>query len=253
MEAEPIRPAHRRLWEVDTVRGIAVVLMIIYHFVYDLAFLGVYDGNMEAGPWQLVARSIGTTFILVMGVSLTLRYHRLAPELDEGQLFRHYLRRALTLLAWGIVITVVTYFVVGRRYVVFGILHLLGLSTILAFPFLRHKWASLAGTLVVLAMGVYLGSLRVLHPSLIWLGVPQFRRGMVDWYPIFPWFGFALLGLFVGLSLYPGGVRRFALPDLSRAALIRGLCFLGQHSLLIYLIHQPILMGLLILLGIGSL
>jgi len=252
METEQTRPAYPRLWEVDTIRGIATILMIGYHLIFDLAFFGAYAGNMYSTPWQLVARSIGTTFILVLGVSLTLRYHRLRPELNQRQLFRKYLQRGATLFGLGMVVTVVTYFVLGRGFVVFGILHLLGLSVILAFPFLRSRWASLAGGVVAIGLGVYLGSVKVLYPWLLWLGVPQFGRFMVDYYPIFPWFGFALLGMFVGFTLYPRGIRRFALPDLSHTTSIRALTYLGKHSLLIYLIHQPILLGLLILVGIGS-
>jgi uncharacterized membrane protein len=252
METEQSKFAYRRLWEVDTVRGIAVVLMICYHFIFDLAFFGAYDGNMYSASWQLVARSIGTTFILVLGVSLTLRHNRLTPQLDQKQLLRKYLLRGVTLFGWGMVVTVVTYFVLGRGFVVFGILHLLGLSVILAFPFLRSRWVSLAAGIAAIGLGLYLGSVKVLSPWLLWLGVPQLRRYMVDYYPIFPWFGFALLGAFVGFTLYPGGLRRFALPDLSHTAPIRALTYLGRHSLLIYLIHQPILLGILILVGIGS-
>ncbi len=249
---EPKEPTHRRLWEVDTIRGIAVVLMICYHFIFDLAFFGAYAGNMYATSWQLVARSIGTTFILVMGISLTLRYHRLVPELDQKQLFLKYLQRGATLFGWGMVITVVTYFVLGHGFVVFGILHLLGLSVILAFPFLRSRWVSLVVGSMAVALGFYLGGLRVVTPWLLWLGVPQFGRHMVDYYPLLPWLGFALLGVFVGLSLYPLGGRRFTLPDLSHTPPVRALSYLGRHSLPIYLIHQPILLGLLILVGVGS-
>jgi uncharacterized membrane protein len=249
---EPTKPVSNRLWEVDTVRGIAVVLMICYHFIFDLAFFGAYASNMYAYSWQLFARSIGTTFILVMGISLTLRYHQLVPELGQKQLFLTYLQRGAILIGWGVVITVVTYFVLGNGFVIFGILHLLGISMILAFPFLRSRWASLVAGIATLVLGFYLNSLRVLSPWLLWLGVPQLRRHMVDYYPILPWFGFALLGVFVGFTLYPRGVRRFALPNLSHLAPVRALSFLGRHSLLIYLIHQPILLGLLILVGVGS-
>jgi uncharacterized membrane protein len=253
MVTEETRPISPRWWELDAIRGVAVILMIVYHLVFDLAFFGVSQMNIYSTPWLLFGRSIGTTFILVMGISLTLRYHRLTAELEGQDLFRKYLQRGAKLLGWGMVITVVTYFFVGSRFVVFGILHLLGLSVILAFPFVRSRWASLAGGVAVLALGVYLGSVHVSHPWLLWLGLPQLRRSMVDYYPLLPWFGFALLGIFLGLTLYPRGVRHAPLPDLSRSAPIRGLVYLGQHSLTIYLVHQPILLGLMILLGIISL
>lgn len=252
LEREQPRRASDRLWEIDTVRGIAVVLMIFYHFVFDLAYFHVYSGEMYRGPWQIFARSIGTTFIVVMGISLTLRYHQLTPKLERGQLFRTYLVRGATLIGWGMVVTIVTYVLLGRGFVLFGILHLLGLSTILAFPFLRSRWASLVGGLLVVGAGFYVNRLVSAEPWLIWLGVQELGRFMVDWYPILPWFGFALLGVFLGFSLWPGGRRRFGLPDLSQVAPVRGLTFLGRHSLLIYLIHQPILLGILIVTGIGS-
>ncbi|HSJ54946.1 MAG TPA: heparan-alpha-glucosaminide N-acetyltransferase domain-containing protein, partial [Anaerolineae bacterium] len=74
---EQDRPAVPRLWEMDAIRGVAVLLMIGYHFMFDLSFFGVDVGDMDSTPWKLVARGIGTTFILLLGIALTLRYHRL--------------------------------------------------------------------------------------------------------------------------------------------------------------------------------
>jgi uncharacterized membrane protein len=249
---EEIKPAHQRLWEVDTVRGIAIVLMVFYHFMWDLSYFGAYSGSMLARPWQTFARSIGSTFIFVLGVSLTLRYNRLEPELGQKQLFWKYLVRGAKLIGWGLVITGVTYLVVGRGFVVFGILHLLGLSTILAYPFLRSRWASLVGGLILIGLVYYVKQFVLLSPWLLWLGVKELGRYMVDYYPVIPWFGVALLGVFVGLTLYAGGIRQFSLPELSRTAPVRGLSFLGRHSLVIYLVHQPIMLAVLVLVGIGS-
>ena len=151
------------------------------------------------------------------------------------------------------VVTVVTYFIIGYGFVVFGILHLLGLATILAYPFLRSRRASLVAGIIVIGVGIYIARILLPSPWLLWLGVRQLGRYMVDYYPIFPWFGIALLGVFAGLTLYPGGTRSFALPDLSQKTPIRGLTFLGRHSLLIYLIHQPILLAILFVVGIASL
>ena len=75
---------------------------------------------------------------------------------------------------------------------------------------------------------------------------------MVDYYPVLPWFGLALVGIYVGHTLYANSVACFTLPDKSQTPLIRELSFLGRHSLLIYIVHQPLLIGLLILLGVGA-
>ena len=245
-------PARRRFWEIDTARGIAVVLMIFFHLMWDLSFFGAYSGSMLAPPWRIFARSIGSTFIFLMGLSLTLAYHRLRLKLDGRQLFRKFLLRGVIIFGWGMVITAVTYFVLGRGFVVFGILHLLGLSTILAYPFLRWRWASLAAGIACIVLGAYANDVMSTSPWLLWLGVRQLGRYMVDFYPLLPWFGVALLGVFCGLSLYPAGIPRFDLPDLSPKPPIRALTFLGRHSLVIYLVHQPIILGTLVLMGVGS-
>ena len=253
VELTQSKSAARRLWEVDAVRGIAIILMISYHFIFDLSYFGAYSGYMLSTPWQLFARSIGTTFIFVLGVSLSLRYNHLEPRLDQKQLFLKFLLRGAAIFGWGMVVTVVTYFLLRHGFVIFGILHLLGLATILAFPFLRSRWASLVAGILVIGVGVYIARVLLTSPWLLWLGVRQLGRYMVDYYPLFPWFGIALLGVFAGLTLYSGGTRRFNLPDLSQKAPVRGLTFLGRHSLLIYLIHQPILVAILFLVGIASL
>ena len=150
-------------------------------------------------------------------------------------------------------ITVATYFFIGRGFVIFGILHLLGLSIILAYPFLKlDKWISLGAGLTIIAAGIYVDGLRSDQPWLIWLGIKQTGSYMVDYYPVLPWFGISLLGIFVGYTLYPGGRRGFGLPDWGNVPPVRGLCFLGRHSLLIYIVHQPILIGTFIVLGYGS-
>lgn len=243
----------KRLWEIDTLRGFAIVEMVIYHFTWDLNYVGLFRANLLEGPWQWFARSIATLFLLVMGLSMTLSYTRESQRLGQTSLFGKYLRRGGKIFGLGLLVTVATYFFIGRGFVIFGILHLLGLSIILAYPFLHlNRWVSLIAGLFIIGLGVYVDNLVVSFPWLIWLGVKQAGIYMVDYYPVLPWFGLALIGIFTGYVLYPQSSRRFSLPDLSGAWPIRGLRFLGRHSLLIYIIHQPILMGLLIALGFGS-
>lgn len=238
---------------MDAHRGFAIVLMIFYHFMWDLSFFGLYRGNILGTGWQSFARFIATNFIFVMGVSLTLSYNSYRRKTGQFPPFQKYLWRGGIVFGLGLVITIATYFFIGRGFVIFGILHLLGASIIVAALFLRlNKWLTLLTGIACIGAGIYVDGLLVSHPWLLWLGVKQRGIYMVDYYPMLPWFGIALIGLFVGHTLYPHGQPNFSLPDVSQTALVRGLRFLGRHSLLIYMLHQPLLIGLLFgLQGVG--
>ena len=227
--------------------------MVFYHFMWDLYFFQLYEANVQVGPWKNFARGIATTFIFVVGVSLTLSYNREKQRADLTNLFPRYLRRGAKIFGLGLVVTLGTYLFLGRGFVIFGILHLIGVSVVLAYPLLHvSRWISLAAGILLIPLGFYLNTLRVSFPWLIWLGVNQYGRYMVDYYPLLPWFGVALLGIFAGYTLYPQGQPRFSLPNLASFAPVQGLRFLGRHSLLIYIIHQPILIALLFALGFAS-
>ena len=247
-----LSPHGARVWEVDALRGVAIVLMVFYHFMWDLNYFGLYQANVLQGAWQIFARGIATTFIFVMGISMTLSYIREQQKTDRRDLFPKYVRRGGQIFSFGLVITVATYFFIGRGFVIFGILHLLGAAIILAYPLLgRPKWVSLVVGGLAIVAGIYLNNLIVSFPWLIWLGVRQSGRAMVDYYPLLPWFGIAPLGVFAGYTLYPQGIPRLTLPDLSQIAPIQGLRFLGQHSLLIYLTHQLMLIPITFLISLG--
>jgi uncharacterized membrane protein len=131
---------------------------------------------------------------------------------------------------------------------VFGILHLIGASIILAYPFLGLKLPNVALGAACIATGLYLHGF---HNSwLVWLGTrPDFF--MLDYWPIFPWFGVMLLGVFAGNALYGDRGKLDASPS-ARPPSVEPLTFLGRHSLLVYLVHQPILLAALLLLGVGD-
>jgi uncharacterized membrane protein len=103
-----------------------------------------------------------------------------------------------------------------------------------------------------IAIGLFLQSRSFPSPWLLWLGLAPEGFYTLDYIPLFPWFGVVLIGIFLGNALYGGYRRRFHLPNLSESSLARLPCLLGRNSLLIYLIHQPLIVASLILLGYVS-
>jgi uncharacterized membrane protein len=254
-----IRSANRttsgfeRLWEVDALRGLAILMMVLYHLLFDLVALGGFTIADFGGFWRLWARATATLFITLAGLSLTLSYDRAVSWAAPGAgLFPKFLRRGLRVFGCGLLITAATWLLYPGEVVTFGILHFIGAGIVLAYPFLRvGRWNLLLG-LACLAAGFALQSQDVAlpFPWLLWLGLPPYNYATFDYFPLLPWFGLMLLGIWIGGRLYAGGRRAFPLPNLSGAPPVRLLGFLGRHSLLIYLIHQPILLGGLALLGV---
>jgi uncharacterized membrane protein len=239
-----------RFWEVDFLRGLAIILMVLFHSVYDLDYFGVYDVDLSSGVWFYLARFTAALFLLLVGVSLFLSYSR-ARLLGEEDRFRfRLLKRSIWILSLAMGITLVTYFSIGKGFIIFGVLHLIGISLLLAYPFLRLQWQNFVFGLFFIAAGLYLQTVNVEFPWLIWLGLAPQDFSSLDYVPIFPWFGVVLMGMGLGDLLYRNYRRRANLPDLTYSVLVRPLTFLGRNSLAIYLIHQPVLIALLYLAGV---
>jgi len=238
-----------RYWEIDALRGLAIGMMVVYHLAYDLTQYGYYQTNVFVGPWRFFARITASLFILLVGISLALGQARTGSRSMGWPGFKRYLARGLKLVGWGMVITLTTWLYMGQAVIIFGILHLIGTSIILAYPFLSLRWANLPLGAAAIALGFYLNPLPVTHPWLLWLGLRPPSLFQLDYFPLLPWFGLVLLGLFIGQRLYPGGTRRFNLPDLDARPGLEAFAWLGRRSLAIYLLHQPVLFATLALLS----
>jgi uncharacterized membrane protein len=241
------RPTER-YWEIDGLRGLAIMLMVSYHFVFDLTLFGIYRTDVSTGVWRVYGRASAVLFLVLAGVSLAVGHARTASRSSARPRWRAYLARGLKLIGWGIVISLVSWAYTGRPVILFGILHLIGAATILAYPFLSLRPAldAAAGAILIVA-GAILNPLPVAHAWLVWLGLRPPSLYQLDYFPVLPWFGVVLLGVAAGKVLYPRGARHFAMPEWGRCLCVRQAVWLGQRSLVIYLVHQPVLVGLLTL------
>lgn len=239
----------QRFWEVDAARGVAILMMAVYHTVYDLDSFGGYAVDATSGFWALFADATATSFLFLVGVSLAIAHTRAARSGRDT--FHKYLLRGLRIFGYGMLLTVV-FWVFGLGYVVFGILHLIGVSIILAYPLLRYRFLNLLLGLLVLATGFYMMSVGASSesPWLLPLGVVPEGLPMPDYRPLLPWFGMVLIGLFAGNVVYGSGKT---LTEGRAPFFARPLLPLGRNSLFIYLVHQPVIIALLAATGIISL
>jgi uncharacterized membrane protein len=247
-----------RIWEVDAWRGVAIIMMVIYHLMWDLyAFAGV-NVALGRGFWFYFQRTTATSFIFLVGVSLMLSYYSAQSSGKGAQgLYWKFFQRGLKIFAIGMTITVVIMIAsafqpgfTGR--IDFGILHFIGASIIIAYPFMRIKWpwANLILAALLYTAGRIIETIPAQGMAWVWLGFQPYDYYYLDYFPLIKWFSVVLVGIFVGQTVYAQGWRRFSLPDLSAFFPINLLRFLGRRSLLIYVIHQPILIGLLFLFGL---
>jgi len=230
----------QRIQQLDALRGLAVAMMIAYHFGFDLNYYGLITQDLNHDPLWLGARSlIVTLFLAVMGVSLQLA-HR------DGIRWRAVARRFAILGGCAALVTLGTWLLFPRSYVFFGILHFIALASLLGLPFLNRRWLALGGGMALLGVGIYWS-----HPFFDgapwqWVGLMTHKPITEDYVPLLPWFGVVLLGMAAGTALRGVKAKR-------REGGWRGaLAFAGRHSLPIYLLHQPLLMGLLFLVTSGS-
>jgi uncharacterized membrane protein len=233
----------RRIWEIDFLRGLSIILVVCYHLLYDLgAYVGVqrffgFSTDLTTVAWTIAQYFFAGLFIVLSGTSSTLT--------------RSNLRRGLKLLAVSIAVTAITYIFDPSSAVWFGILQLLAFSILIfgaAFERAKPVTCTVCGVFI-LALGAALHLLkRGMTIRLDWLlpfGIHSPGYSSFDYFPLIPWLGVFLIGAALGRSVY--APRQSLLPWRLPQTFVNAA---GRHSLLIYIVHQPVILGILYVLGL---
>lgn len=229
----------RRLARLDMARGLALVAMAIYHFTWDLEFFGYLDaGTASQGGWKLFARAIASSFLFLAGFSLVLGHH---PAIR----WRAFARRFAMIVAAAALITIATYVATPDRFIFFGILHSIAMASLIGLAFLRLPpvVTLVAGCLVIMAP-LYLRAPVFDTPALWWMGLAPQNPPSNDYVPMFPWLAPALFGIAAARFAKASGRLTMLASDGAPSTGARALAFAGRHSLVVYLLHQPILIGI---------
>ena len=232
-----IMPVSSRFQLIDILRGVAIVLMVFYHFCYDLSHFHLVGFDFYRDPFWLNLRTlIVSLFLGLVGISLVLAS-------EHGISKRRYFKRLGLLLLFALAITTNSYFMFPGRTIFFGILHFIAFASVLGLLFVR--WPV---TALLVGFGIIGLDLVYQHPvfnqaGLQWIGLMTHKPATEDYVPVIPWFGVVLIGIFVGHQLLRKPVLQAIRTWHSNTSLARGLALAGRHSLLIYVLHQPILFG----------
>ena len=218
--------------------------MVVYHGLYDLVAFELLTINLFSLMWRAAVVVGASLFIGLAGTSLHLSYYRNRQRLTHSALLKKYFSRGLQLIGWGLLITAITYFYLGDGFIVWGVLHSIGASIILAPLLVPLGTKNIFIAIALIAAGIFLSTVRVSTTALLWLGLTPKNFFSVDYYPLLPWFGVFLLGVSVGALFCPHGQRLYTLKS-TESRVIKKLTTIGQYSLLIYLLHQPVLLTIL--------
>ncbi|PJC04807.1 MAG: hypothetical protein CO070_03610 [Gallionellales bacterium CG_4_9_14_0_8_um_filter_55_61] len=222
---------------IDALRGWAIVMMIAYHFSFDLNYHGWIHQDFNHAPFWLAARAcIVSLFLLLVGISLVFNAQCADP--------RSFWRRQTRLLVACVAVSLGSYLMFPDSFIFFGILHFILLASLVGRLFVRFHYANLAAALPVLLAGLLYSNPLFNAPLLQWLGFMTYKPFTEDYVPFFPWFGVVLAGVFLGRLIIgkPGWLIGY-----QPGSQIRLLALAGRHSLAIYLLHQPVLLGVLFL------
>ena len=211
---------------LDLMRGIAIIMMIAFHFIYDLNSFGFADiplfTHWTGIAWRCL---IVFLFLSAVGISLVIAH-------GKGIKFKKFLKRLLYLGIAALFVSAGTYVMFPDGWVYFGILHLIWFSTIIAISFVNLPKTSLLIAALILIGAIFD------QPNLSFISYllePYLPLGSVDYYPLFPWLSFVFIGIYLGHNPYYQKIFIFRLNWLE---------VIGKHALIIYLTHQIVLFSI---------
>jgi len=224
----------RRLIEIDALRGLAIVLMVIYHIIFMLSFFNIIDFDILGSlAFEFHARVTQFLFLGLVGVSIHF----------SSRNFSGQLRRGAFIMAAAFLISLVTYVVVPEDYVRFGILHFIAVAIPVTVLFKGRPKLTLLAVAFSFVLGYFFKNTLVESIWLFPFGLHTSSFQSVDYFPLFPWLVLPLIGLYAAEFYY----KERKATSLKFLGSIPGFVWMGKRSFIIYLVHVPIIYGVILL------
>lgn len=232
---------------VDALRGFAMVWMTIFHFCFDLSYFGLWPQNFRADLFWTIQRTlIVSLFLFCAGLGQAIAWH-------QGQSGTRFIRRWVQIVGCALLVSAGSFLMFPQTYIHFGVLH--GMAVMLVVVRLTAGWGRWLWFTGLLALALPPLAHRLLSSTwadaapwmngyiLNWLGLVSRKPLTEDYVPVLPWLGVLWWGLAVGqwLVTHQSAWLQRPVPAAGRA-----LALLGRWSLSYYMLHQPVMLGLLI-------
>lgn len=219
--------------------------MLAYHAAWDLHAFGLLALDPGAAlPWRILGHGVAGAFLLVSGISLGVARLR-------GVTMGRMASRLARVGVCALLVTGATLVLSPSAPVWFGILHCIAVTSLCALMAIRMRTPVLLGLAGVATLAPLLVRLP-LGTGWAWTGLTANLPASLDFRPTLPWLGVVLAGLAVGRSRWPWRLAAVLARVPDRPAWVGGaLRWSGRHSLGLYLVHQPVLVGALML-GLGT-
>lgn len=224
---------------LDAGRGFAIFLMFVYHFSYDLNYYGYIQQSFTQDPFWISFRTlIVTLFLTIMGISLYLASYR-------GLHKKRFRQRLFLLLFYAALVSIGSWTMFPKAMIIFGILHFIAVASVLGLLFIQLGIINLilGVLLIIVAQTVHLPLFD--QPALQWFGLTTRLPVAVDYVPLLPWFGVVLIGLYLGQLLSQRPKNSTLIQWKSKHPINKLLVLGGRYSLHIYMLHQPLFLGIL--------
>lgn len=239
---------NNRIDSLDAIRGVAILAMVFYHALYDIDdIFGYHIPILDTLLFEIVRQPFTWAFILLAGISSRFSHNNI--------------KRGLRVLFFGLVVTAVTVILIPSQSIYFGILHFMGIA-ILLFELIKPAcdriprkvafviWSFLFAITFTMPeshvigfpgiIGIALPEFLQNTPHLYALGFPDANFFSADYFPMIPWFFMFLIGTVIGVP-----IKNRRLPEKFYTVRVPFLAAAGRNTLLIYVLHQPIIYGLL--------
>jgi Predicted membrane protein len=216
-----------RIWEIDLFRTLAILLMVIFHLVFDLNNYAGLKIDYMSGFWYWEGKVSALIFIFLAGVS--------------SGFSRNTIKRGIKVLVFAMVITAATYIFYKEQYIQFGVLHFLGTCMFL-YPLLKKVnnkalfILAIASALAAIPAKSIMAGTRLFIP----VGIRYNGFATLDYYPLLPYISVFMLGTITYKLFYYKKQSLFKFNYENKY-----ISTISRNSLAIYLIHQPVIIAVI--------